>query len=295
MKKKNVFTIIAIIILLAVLIGLVATLTIAKVADVKHKNPIVTLDVEGYGKVKIELYPEYAPNTVATIVNLVNDKYYNGKVFHARGEDTVYLGMKNNDKFDEQKAEAEKQRAEGNEYATDPERVVVDPVMASDFDKKITVDTENDYEVTIRGEFNNNGFTKNTMRFEKGTVGLYRNTYRGMTTGLEKESFDSGSSQMFITLKDQKGINGNYAAFGKVIEGLDIIEKINAIPVKEESQATGEETPITYLTEFPVIKTATVETFGTKYDDVSYQRAFDYNAFFQSEMTQYASQQGYQY
>ena len=47
----------------------------------KIENPIVTMEIENYGTIKIELYPEYAPNTVANFVNLVKDGFYDGNNF----------------------------------------------------------------------------------------------------------------------------------------------------------------------------------------------------------------------
>ncbi|MCL2610528.1 MAG: peptidylprolyl isomerase, partial [Defluviitaleaceae bacterium] len=45
-------------------------------------NPIVTLEIEKRGEIKIELYPEIAPNTVNNFINLVNEGYYEGLKFH---------------------------------------------------------------------------------------------------------------------------------------------------------------------------------------------------------------------
>ena len=47
-----------------------------------EKNPIVTMEIENYGSIKIELYPEYAPNTVGNFVNLILDGFYDGLTFH---------------------------------------------------------------------------------------------------------------------------------------------------------------------------------------------------------------------
>lgn len=46
------------------------------------QNPIVTMEIEDYGTIKIELYPEYAPNTVANFVNLIENGFYDGLTFH---------------------------------------------------------------------------------------------------------------------------------------------------------------------------------------------------------------------
>ena len=47
-----------------------------------EKNPIVTLEVADYEPIKIELYPEIAPNTVNNFISLVNQGFYNGLTFH---------------------------------------------------------------------------------------------------------------------------------------------------------------------------------------------------------------------
>jgi len=48
----------------------------------KYENPIVTMEIANYGTIKIELYPEYAPNTVANFVNLIEEGFYDGNSFH---------------------------------------------------------------------------------------------------------------------------------------------------------------------------------------------------------------------
>jgi peptidyl-prolyl cis-trans isomerase B (cyclophilin B) len=48
----------------------------------KGKNPIVTIQVEGYGEMVLELYYEVAPNTVRNFVHLIGEGYYDGSTFH---------------------------------------------------------------------------------------------------------------------------------------------------------------------------------------------------------------------
>ena len=48
----------------------------------EYENPIITMEIENYGTIKIELYPEYAPNTVANFVSLIKDGFYDGLTFH---------------------------------------------------------------------------------------------------------------------------------------------------------------------------------------------------------------------
>lgn len=66
----------------------------------------------------------------------------------------------------------------------------------------------------ISGEFNNNG-GKNTVSHERGVISMARGS-----------GYNSASSQFFIVHKDSLFLDGNYAAFGKVTEGLDVIDQI---------------------------------------------------------------------
>ncbi len=58
----------------------------------KYDNPIVTMEINNYGTIEIELYPEYAPNTVANFVNLIEDGFYDGNNFHRLAKEFVLQG-----------------------------------------------------------------------------------------------------------------------------------------------------------------------------------------------------------
>ncbi len=72
---------------------------------------------------------------------------------------------------------------------------------------------------TIKGEFTQNG-VRNTIMHTRGIVSMARSA-----------SPDSGGSQFFIVLEDANHLNGEYAAFGKVIEGMEIVDKMAAVEV----------------------------------------------------------------
>ena len=283
------------------------------------KNPILTLEVEGYGEIKIELEPDYAPNTVATIVHLAQNGYYNGKIFYGTDSKVIAAGMQlkteevASDQYDE---EGNYIGPEGEEYTT---KITAeeDKLRVSDLDKTvlpyISEDDEKyeetpeaqrgnektDYKISVDGEFVANGFNENTLRFEKGTVGLYRSTYDA--ENLTKESYNSGSSLFFITTNEDSALNGEYAAFGRVIKGMDLIEKMLELPLEESvdeegntnSDATAgsvsEDQEITKFASgsFPVITKATVETYGVHYDMPEYKEAFDYNQYLSDLILQY--------
>ena len=102
---------------------------------------------------------------------------------------------------------------------------------------------------TIKGEFNQNGF-KNDLSHTKGIISMARTN-----------DPDSAGSQFFIVLSDDaaSSLDGMYAAFGKVIEGIEIIEKIENTNFEIDNAMFGTlKNPIT-------IESVTVDTKGYDY------------------------------
>ncbi len=192
-----------------IIIILVSILCLTGCGKKEYDNPIVTMNIKDYGTIKIELYPKYAPNTVANFVNLVEEGFYNGNTFHRLVPGFVLQGG-------------------------DPEG-----------------NGTGDPGYSIKGEFRENGYTKNTLKHTTGIISMARSA-----------APDSAGSQFFIVLADSQMISASldnkYAGFGKVIEGLEIIKKIEDSE-KVENEQTGK------LKENITIESATVETFGKDY------------------------------
>ena len=87
---------------------------------------------------------------------------------------------------------------------------------------------------TIKGEFAANG-VKNDISHKKGVISMARSQHP-----------DSASSQFFITVADSEFLDGNYAAFGRVVEGQDIADKIaaDAQPIDNNGTIPKENQPI---------------------------------------------------
>ena len=98
----------------------------------------------------------------------------------------------------------------------------------------------------IAGEFTNNGFTKN-LKHEKGVLSMARTMQP-----------NSAGSQFFIMHQRSPHLDGEYAAFGRVIEGLDVVDKIASVKVNRMDKPLEDQR----------IKTMTVETFGVEYPEV---------------------------
>ena len=98
---------------------------------------------------------------------------------------------------------------------------------------------------SIKGEFTNNGFP-NDLKHTAGVLSMARTMIP-----------DSAGSQFFIMHKDAPHLDGEYAAFGKIIEGMDVV---NAIA---ETKTGFSDRPVTDQ----VMKAVTVETFGEEYPE----------------------------
>ena len=90
MKKKILFVSLALIFILAIICYMVYGYYYK--VNLKAQNPVVTMEVADYGTVKIELYPEMAPNTVRNFIKLINEEYYNGLTFHRVEENLIQGG-----------------------------------------------------------------------------------------------------------------------------------------------------------------------------------------------------------
>lgn len=81
-------------------------------------------------------------------------------------------------------------------------------------------------EKTIRGEFKNNGVTNN-ISHTRGTISMARS-----------QANDSASSQFFIVQSDSTFLDGNYAGFGNVTSGMEIVDKICSDTKTEDDNGT---------------------------------------------------------
>ncbi len=249
-NKKLILSIILLVVVIALAIALIWGY-IAKLTY-KPKRPIVTMEIEGYGTVKMELYPEMAPNTVKNFIKLANEGHFNGIKF-TRVEDYLIQS-------------ASKELGEG------------------------------EVAYSIKGEFKENGFEDNTLKYERGTVGIglkdfsdYYYTYyyyTGNIDGIMEQERNSGYDVFFIMTQDMEDFDGRYTAFGKVTEGMDIVDKITELETtKQTDEETGEEVVTSMPVNPPVIKSLTVDTQGVKYEEPVRQEAFDMMKWFSNLLT----------
>lgn len=168
-----------------------------------EKNPIVTIEMENGSLIKLELYPDIAPNTVKNFVSLVQKNFYDGLIFHR-----VIRG------FMLQGGDPEGTGMGGPGYS-------------------------------IKGEFSYNHF-ENNLKHAAGVISMARS-----------QMPNSAGSQFFIMHKDSPHLDGSYAAFGKVIEGMDVV---NAIADEKTDYSDKPLTP-------QVMKKVTAELFGEEYGE----------------------------
>ncbi len=168
-----------------------------------EKNPIVTIEMENGDVIKLELYPDIAPNTVNNFISLVQKKFYDGIIFHR-----VIRG------FMIQGGDPEGTGMGGPGYS-------------------------------IKGEFSYNHF-ENNLKHTAGVISMARS-----------QMPDSAGSQFFIMHKDSPHLDGSYAAFGKVTEGIEVVNKI------ADTKTDYSDRPL----DPQVMKSVTVELFGESYGE----------------------------
>ena len=132
----------------------------------------VIFELENGKKMKGELYPEIAPETVANFEKLVNDGFYDGLIFH---------------------------------------RVIPGFMIQGGCPKGNGTGGPG---WTIKGEFNMNGF-QNDLKHTRGVLSMARTMVP-----------DSAGSQFFIMVADAPHLDGQYASFGKIIEGMEAADEI---------------------------------------------------------------------
>ena len=129
-----------------------------------------TIEVEGYGAIKLELDADVAPVTVANFAKLAGEGFYDGLTFHRIIEGFMAQGGDPN----------------GNGTGGSDEKIV--------------------------GEFSDNGHP-NSISHVRGTISMARS-----------QAYNSASSQFFIMQADTPSLDGQYAAFGHVTEGMDVVD-----------------------------------------------------------------------
>ena len=139
------------------------------------KTELILITMENGDEIKAELYPEAAPKTVENFLKLVDEKFYDGLIFHCVIKGFMIQG--------------------GDPTGTG---------MGGSKD-------------TIVGEFRANGF-QNDLAHTRGVLSMARTNMP-----------NSASSQFFIMHQDAPHLDGQYAAFGKVIEGMEAVDKIASV------------------------------------------------------------------
>lgn len=167
------------------------------------QNPVATITMKDGGVMKLELYPDVAPNTVKNFISLANAGFYDGLTFHR----------------------------------------IIAGFMIQGGDPNGTGSGGPGY--SIKGEFTSNGF-KNDLKHKRGVISMARTMIP-----------DSAGSQFFIMHADYPYLDGEYAAFGMLLEGFDVLDAIATV------QTNRNDAPLTPV----VIDTIRVDTFGVDYGE----------------------------
>ena len=249
------------------------------------------MEVGGYGTIKIELYPDMAPNTVKNFIRLAQRDFYNGKTFTNIEEDLIKGGS----------VETVKSAEGAEENAESTAR----PKLS---DIKDLAEGEEDKAYSIKGEFIEAGYNDNTLSHQRGIITMDRKNsnqyyseismmkmmgeqYENYLETILDEMYNSQTSGFCILTQDKPEYNGQYTAFGKVIEGMDVVDNISKIEVQKQLSDSGEESNSSKPVKEPVISKVTVDTFGVDYGDPETESLFDFDAIFEMFMQNFMQSQ----
>ena len=252
--KKVLGRILLIIAILAVIAGIAfVSYGIYKKATLKVQNPVATIEIEDYGTIKVELYPDKAPNTVTNFIRVL---FCGGRCERTGPNFVIQGGSKNGD-------------------------TTASPKLSDIMD-----DVKEDKEYNINGEFIANGYNSNNLKHKRGVISMARADYSQYGSQIIEEGYNSASSQFYITVADNTSLDGLYAAFGEVIEGMDVVDKISNVEVyyrdselKENEEAPKDDNGNKIQSDTPKkeikIKSVTVETYGIDYGIPETHDVFD--------------------
>ena len=263
--RNKVILIIAIVLVSALIIG--TGVQVVRSFVQKRENPVATIEIENMGTIKVELYPDKAPNTVNNFIALANNGFYDGLTFHRVIKDFMIQGGDKN----------------GDGTGT--------PTLG-DIENELTKEQEEagrtlESEYAIKGEMIANGYNQNNLKLQRGVIAMARSDYSSISSSLAEEGYNSAGSQFFIMHADNSSLDGVYAGFGKVIEGMDIVDQIAELevtyksseqtdttttPTDENGNALTADMPLNK----PIITSIKVDTKGIDYGMPETQEPFNY-------------------
>ncbi len=158
--------------------------------NVYEEDIYVNLKLETGESIVMQLFPDVAPMTVKHFIENVEEKYYDGKVFHRAIKGFMIQGGS----------------ANGSGVGGSGR--------------------------TVKGEFKSNGI-ENNLKHTRGVVSMAR-----------ANDPNSGSGQFFIMHAKAPHLDGEYAAFGKVVEGMEVVDMIAEMPVGGPNGDALQEKPV---------------------------------------------------
>lgn len=216
--KKALRVLLSLALILCLVFSFTSCGTSSNVGDSSADGNTAVITIKDYGTITVQLEPDVAPETVENFVSLAKSGFYDGLTFHRiiegfmmQGGDPEGTGMGGSDK-------------------------------------------------NIKGEFSANG-VQNNIKHERGVISMARSGsgyeqylsygYKMEDLPAEAQSdveraFNSASSQFFIMHETTPSLDGNYAAFGKVTDGMEVVDKIceDATPTDNNGTIPAAQQPV---------------------------------------------------
>lgn len=249
--RKEQMKLISLIVVLAIIVLFIGYIMIGYINSKKVNNPKVTITLKDRGEIVLELYPNIAPNTVANFLALVNSGYYNNKIVYGKDINVIHFGRSK----------------DGQE----------EPAKLKDIGINENGNGEEKY--SIKGEFKKNGIA-NDLPHKKYVVSMSRADYTQIIGGLKTQSYNSANGLFNIVMEEDTTLDGNYAAFGKVIKGQEVLDKL----FKEDTVVKEDKDNRLLLKRFKkVVEIEKIETDAKVIPKVDWIKAFDLDKFLTEE------------
>lgn len=208
--KKALRVLLSLAVILCLAFSFTSCGTSSNEGDSSADGNTAVITIKDYGVVTVQLEPDVAPETVENFIKLANKGFYNGLTFHR----------------------------------------IIDGFMIQGGDPLGNGTGGSDEEIV--GEFSANG-VQNNIKHERGVISMARSgsgyeqylSYGYKMDDLPaeaqsdiKRAFNSASSQFFIMHETTPSLDGSYAAFGRVTNGMEVVDEICADATPTDNNGT---------------------------------------------------------
>lgn len=204
-KKKGLIKNISLIVAIILVIAIIATLCYGYFIKVTYKteNPVATIEIKDYGTIKVELYPDMAPNTVTNFIALANNGFYDGLTFHRIIKDFMIQG--------------------GDPTGTG---CGGESVWGKSFEDEFSIDARNYYGALSMA---NSGPNTNGSQFFIVQAKSVPENLLAQMEQLKEQGYPQECIDNYKEVGGTPWLDFHHTVFGQIVDGEDVLENIAAV------------------------------------------------------------------